>query len=114
MCKITLGVITGGIAMNGVVDYWISAVSYNPEKTHIDQVKIHPNNDWHMGDAQFWLRTSVVNQLKRNVFIKTVYMEDDSWKEGAKVIIDPVGYEEYIKTVSDNTTRDNLGKLDEY
>ncbi len=57
---------------------------------------------------------SVVNQLKLDSYIMTMYSEDEKWKTGAKVIIDPAGNNEYIKTVPDNTTRDNLGKLDEY
>lgn len=106
--------LNGGSKMSNIVDYWISAVSYNPEKTHIDQVKIHPNNDGSMGTAEFWLRASVVNQLRLDSHIKTVYSKDEKWIIGAKVIIDTVGNNEYIKTVPDNTTRDNLGKLDEY
>lgn len=95
-------------------DYGISAVKYNSEGTHIDQVKIHENIKGGVGDAVIWERTSVVSALSNNNIITILKNDTGGWNAGAKVIKDIVNGKTYIKTVADSTTRDNLDHLPKF
>lgn len=93
-------------------DYGISTIRYNSAGTHIDQVRIHQNNGGAVGPAGVWSREQVVSALKSNYKIITLTKnKEGKWFVGAQVIIVVIAGNEYIKTVRDSTTRDNLGSL---
>ena len=93
-------------------NYGISAVKYNSKGTHIDQVQIHQNINGGVGNVEYWLRERVVSALKNNYVVITLPRNSEGGLTiGAQVIIDRINGIEYIKTVRDNTTHDNLGNL---
>ncbi|OEC84964.1 MULTISPECIES: DUF3892 domain-containing protein [Methanobacterium] len=92
-------------------DYGISAVRYDGE-TRIDQVRVHKNNKGIMDNSEIWPRRDVIAALKMNFELITLIDNDQGqWVMGSKVVIDDVGGTDYIKTVKDGTTRDNLDNL---
>ncbi len=92
-------------------DYGISAVRYNGV-TYIDQVKVHKNNRGRTESAEIWPRRDIIAALVMNYKLVTLIDNDrGQWVTGAKVIIDHVDGTDYIKTVKDSTTRDNLDHL---
>lgn len=93
------------------VHYWISEVCYNSQNTHIVQVKIYPQGKVSPGNDETWTRESVIKHLKTGSNIFTMTKENGKWVRGAKVKIIPINGTEYIKTVNDSTTKDNLGNL---
>lgn len=92
-------------------DYGISAVRYDGE-THIDQVRVHKNNNGKVDNSEIWPRRDIIAALRMNFELITLIDNDQGqWVKGAKVIIDDVDGTDYIKTVKDSTTRDNLDNL---
>jgi len=92
-------------------DYGISAVRYDGE-TRIDQVRVHKNSKGIMDNSEIWPRRDVIAALKMNFELITLIDNDQGqWVMGSKVVIDDVGGTDYIKTVKDGTTRDNLDNL---
>ncbi len=92
-------------------DYGISAVRYDGE-THIDQVRVHKNNRDKVDKSEIWPRRDVIAALRMNFEIITlIYNDQGQWVIGSKVVIDDIGGTDYIKTVKDGTTRDNLDNL---
>ena len=92
----------------------ISAVKYKSDHTHIIQVKQHEDSDAQVGSAQIASRQTVVSNIKAGYTYATIYSDGGKWKFGQRVIIDPVNGIEYIKTLADRTTKDNLGELPEF
>lgn len=95
-------------------NFLISAVKYNSDHTHIIQVQQHQDSDKQAGPAQIVSRQTVVSNIKAGFTYVTVYSDGGQWKRGQRVIIDLVSGIEYIKTLADQTTKDNLGELPEF
>jgi len=96
-------------------DYCISAVRFNNEHTHIDTVRKHTDGDSTIGDGTEVSRRIVISDLKRGVTYVTIFKEQNGkWQKGQKVYIVTVNGTEYIKTVEDRTTKDNLDNLPEF
>ena len=95
-------------------NFLISAVKYNSDHTHIVQVKQHQDSDTQVGSAQIVPRQTVVSNIKAGLTYATIYSNGGKWNIGQRVIIDPVNGIEYIKTLADRTTKDNLGELPEF
>jgi len=95
-------------------NFLISAVKYNSDHTHIIQVKQHVDSDTQVGIAQVVSRQTVVSNIKSGYTYATIYPDGEKWKIGQRIIIYPVNGIEYIKTLADRTTRDNLGELPEF
>lgn len=96
-------------------DYGISAVKYNSAHTHIDKVRIHPDNGDKMGQSVEQARTDIVNAIKKGTTFVTILKGDDGkWKKGQPVYIIKINGVEYIKTVDNGKAEDNLGNLPEF
>jgi len=91
-------------------DYCISAVRYDGD-THIDQVRVHKNNNGKVDNSEIWPRRDVITALKMNYELITLIENQGQWVQGSKVIIHHIDGTDYIKTVKDSTTRDNLDHL---
>lgn len=97
-------------------DKLIVAVRYNSQHTHIDFVQARKD----LGDkldekVETLARQTVISQIKAGTsFATAVRGSDGKWASGAPVQIIRVSGVEYLKTVADNTTRDNLGELPEF
>lgn len=95
-------------------DYCISAVRFNDKRTHIDKVRRHPDNDTSIGPGAV-SRENVVTDLKRGTTYFTIFKDQsDKWSKGQSVYIVKINGTEFIKTVDDKTTKDNLDKLPEF
>lgn len=93
-------------------DYCISHVRYDSSKTHIEQVKIHPDLGDSLGVPSTWVRDDVLDALRNKESFCTITSgANNEWLQGAKVQITTIGGIDYIKTVKDSTEKDNLGKL---
>ena len=93
-------------------DYLISAVRYNQADTHIVAVLVHPDNGDTFGDGSPETRKYVLEQIKAGSSFVTIFATNDSkFKLGARVEIVTIDSTEYIKTVPDETRKDNLGSL---
>jgi hypothetical protein len=96
-------------------DYCISAVRFNDKRTHIDKVRRHPDNDTSIGAGAEVSRENVVTDLKRGTTYFTIFKDQsDKWSKGQSVYIVKINGTEFIKTVDDKTTKDNLDKLAEF
>jgi hypothetical protein len=96
-------------------DYCISAVRFNAQHTHIDQVRRYIDNGDTLRSTSEVSRDTVVADLRRGVTYVTIFKGDtDTWKKGQTVFIIKLNGTEYIKTVEDRTTRDNLDELPEF
>jgi hypothetical protein len=93
-------------------DYQITSVRYNKEETHVIMVLAHADFDDKFGDSSIWGRHEVLEALNsRTTFITVTYDENNKPIKGA--LIEPVKIDDkyYIKTIPDNTKKDNLGGL---
>ena len=89
----------------------ITKVRYDAYEKHIDQVEFFING----GSLMTMLRTAVVNEIKQGIStFQTATLKPSSSTQydlGAPVIVAMIGGVQYIKTVNDNTAKDNLGNL---
>ena len=94
-------------------DYLISEVQYNPEHTHILNVKRHLDIDTGIARPNIVNRMIVEHDLKLGKIYKTIFKnKQDQWIQGDDVrIIQDSGF---ITTDPNCTTRDNLGNLPEF
>lgn len=96
-------------------EYCISAVRFNDKHTHIDQVRRHEDMGNTIGVASVVDRETVVADIKRGTTYVTIFKgSDEKWSKGQPVFITKINGTEYIKTVEDRTTRDNLDELPEF
>jgi hypothetical protein len=93
-------------------DYLISAVRYNDEETHIDQVRAHVDEGDNAGSATTTARSTVVERLEPGYTFVTIYKgSNDRWQKGAQVRVVVIDDEKFIRTDADATKADNLGNL---
>jgi hypothetical protein len=98
-------------------DYLISKVRYeeNEKTKHIVKVYVHTDNDDKVSGGIDWTRKEVIDTLDKGKTFYTIFKGDNgNWKKGAKVekiLVDGVYY---LKTVANNTKKDNLENLPEY
>jgi hypothetical protein len=96
-------------------DYGVCAVRYNSSHTHIDRVKIRPDNGDTIGAAAEHSRANIVEALKRGVTFVTILQDGSGkWVKGQTVFIIRVNGVEYIKTVDNSRAVDNLENLPEF
>jgi len=96
-------------------DYAISAVRYNVRHTHIDKVRVHPDNGDSIGESTEWTRADVIAAIKRGTTFVTIFKnKDGKWEKGQPVYIIRVNGVEYIKTVDNGKEEDNLENLPEF
>jgi hypothetical protein len=96
-------------------DYCISAVRFNSAHTHIDRVQTYPDLGEKLGSMVEIDRARVVSAIKGGTTFVTIFRNSEgNWRLGQRVYIVKISGIEYIKTVEDNTTVDNLDKLPEF
>jgi hypothetical protein len=95
-------------------DYLISAVKYNDPKTHIIAVKAYQDLGDKLGPEQHFSRQQVVQGIENRTTFMTIFNVDNKWQKGQLVEIIVVNGEKFIKTLRDNTARDNLDRLPEF
>jgi hypothetical protein len=93
-------------------DYLISEVRFNDEKTHIDKVMSHTENDDNkVSTGAEMERTKVISLLGDDYTFATIIKADKGWKFGAKVRVVIVDGTKYIRTDADKIKADNLDSL---
>jgi hypothetical protein len=96
-------------------DYGIYAVRFNALRTHIDRVRAMPDDGESFGSSVEMARTEVISAIKRGVTFVTIIKDTNGkWLLGSKVFIVTINGTEYIKTVNDDTAKDNLDNLPEF
>jgi len=101
--------------MSKWADYGISAVKFNYEHTHIDKVRVHPDNGDTIGASFEQARTDIVAAIKKGTTFVTIFKgSDGNWKKGQPVYIIKINGIEYIKTVDNGKAVDNLDNLPEF
>lgn len=96
-------------------DYGISAVRFNPAHTHIDRLRVHPDNGDTIGSYSEYARADIVAAIKKGTTFVTIFKgSDGNWKQGQPVFIIKVGGTEYLKTVDNGKAVDNLDNLPEF
>ncbi len=98
-------------------DYLISEVRYTETSTtkHISQVKVHIDKGDSIGISSIWTRQDVMNALDlENTFLTITKNMEGEWTKGAGVKKIWEYNNWYIKTLKDNTTKDNLENLPEF
>lgn len=93
-------------------DYLISQVQYNAEGSHIVKVLAHVDNGESVGAGTEATRQIVIARLDAgSTFCTITKNSDGKWQKGAAVFAVTIDNVRYIKTVADNTKKDNLGSL---
>ncbi|MDZ5814544.1 DUF3892 domain-containing protein [Stenotrophomonas maltophilia] len=94
-------------------DFYVSAVNYNSDETHIAKLKVHEvkvGSDT-LQPAQEMTRPKVIELIEKGKKFTTIFRRSDgNWAIGAPLQIAPVTTK-YLKTKSDQTTKDNLENL---
>ena len=96
--------------------YLISAVRYDSAGTHIDKVRVHPDNGNTVGPGTEQLRQRVVSLIDAGTTFATITFDgsNNTWRYGAKVEVILIDGQKFIRTVPDRTKADNLGSLPEF
>lgn len=95
-------------------DYLISAVKYNDPKTHIIAVKVHQDLGDKVGEPEHFSRQQVVQDIESGKSYMTIFRGNNGWQKGQLVEVIVVNAQKFIKTIRDNTPRDNLDRLPEF
>lgn len=97
-------------------DYGVSAVKFNREHTHIDQVKVHADNGDAIEGATAWSRQDVIKAIENGSTFVTIFKNsvDGKWKKGQPVYVIKVSNTKFIKTVDNGKLADNLDNLPEF
>lgn len=93
--------------------YVITAVHYTYDQTHIDSAAVRPLDAFgQMGIEQVYPRNAIVNAIDAGHIFFTLFVNQfGQYQLGAQVGVISVGWEKFLKTHSDGTTRDNLDTL---
>lgn len=95
-------------------DYCISAVSFNSGHTHIDKVKARKDLGEKLDAEIIYTRAEIVSAINAGNTFVTVVMSNGSLSIGQPVFVVTINGVKFIKTVRDNTTKDNLDNLPEF
>lgn len=92
-------------------DYYVSAVKYNSDDTHIATLRVHEMGINGLKNPVNLTRPQVIELInKRKTFCTMTKAADGKWKEGAKLEVVQVTTD-YLKTKKDSSTKDNLENL---
>jgi len=92
-------------------DYYVSAVKYNSDNTHIATLRVHEMGTDGLKKAVEMTRPQVIDLInKKKTFSTMTKGADSNWKAGAKLEIVQVTTD-YLKTKKDSSTKDNLENL---
>jgi len=95
--------------MSKVADYYISGV-WKDSQERITSVMIHPVSDDNSFNTK-GIKTSKVDTialLKNKKRIMTITWNYPAWNRGAYVTYEATNGQEYLRTVPNSTTKDNL------
>jgi len=97
-------------------DYLISAVHYTEtnKKRYISQVQVHVDKGDTVGPANIQSRAEVLTNIDNNFTFKTIFKNNNEWKEGENVRKVKINNYFYLKTDANNTEQDNLENLPEF
>lgn len=94
-------------------DYYVSAVNYNSDETHIAKLRVHEVKvgSTNLQPAQELTRPKVIELIEKGKSFTTIFKKaDGNWGVGAPLQIAPVTTK-YLKTKNDQSTKDNLENL---
>lgn len=95
-------------------DYYVSAVEYNSDNTHIAKLRVHvvnqENGNFNLGKFEDMTRPKVIELIGKKKTFSTVTKTGNTWSVGAKLQIISVTTD-YLKTKQDSSTKDNLENL---
>ena len=91
-------------------DNLISAVSFNDAGTHITKVWTHADEGKSVGKGYLEARSTVVANIEAGQSYSTILPNGKGWTYGARVLIDKVDGETFIKTKPDSSKKDILDK----
>jgi len=95
-------------------DYYVSAVEYNSDNTHIAKLRVHAvnqeNGNFNESKFEDLTRPQVVELISKKKTFSTITKNGEKWGLGAKLQIISVTTD-YLKTKQDNSTKDNLENL---
>jgi len=100
--------------MSKWADYLISAVRYDEDNNYITDLMVHKDNGDSVGSGSSLTRKKVVLLIEAGSTFMTIYKSDDRWKKGENVRIIKIDGVKYLRTDSNHTKKDNLGKLPEF
>ena len=97
------------------IDYYVSEVKFNSDDTHISKLKVYTVNEggkFSPDKPQILTRPDIVKLIEEGKKFKTIVKKPDEkgWNMGSDLTIQPVSTK-YLKTVQDNSTKDNLDNL---
>jgi len=100
--------------MDKRADFFITAVRYDENNSHITEVeryKYDKKND-ELIEKKTRTRNGIIKAIEKGYTYKTAFeQEDGTWQEGEEVLIITVGGKKYLRTAK---TKDNLEDLPEF
>ncbi|MCL1090307.1 MULTISPECIES: DUF3892 domain-containing protein [Shewanella] len=101
--------------MSKWADYLISAVRYNSEHSHIEQLKAHEDKDDKVVEGTTYSRQAIVDAINTGTTFLTIYKNGKgNYDKGQKVYVINVNGTGYLKTVDNKKEDDNLENLPEF
>lgn len=96
-----------------MTDFCITAVRYNKDKSHIEEVMVREEMEKKIGKPRTVARAFVADliRLDKATFQTRIQKADGKWAIGANVHLIN---DEYLTTDRNSTKRDNLGNLPEF
>ncbi|MEC4036914.1 DUF3892 domain-containing protein [Myroides odoratimimus] len=94
--------------------FYITAIKYSNDYTHISQVLIHSSNEkGRLNKGKICNKNQIIELLEKGSIIETANYdyEDGYWKIGANVGIVTVDSKKYLRSDPDSIESDNLGNL---
>ncbi|MGX1175492.1 DUF3892 domain-containing protein [Pseudomonas sp. R151218B TE3479] len=92
-------------------NYYVSAIEYNSDNTHIAKLRVHEvGSDGKLKPSVELTRPQVIELINKKKTFSTMTKVGNEWKAGAKLEIIQVTTD-YLKTKKDSSTRDNLENL---
>jgi hypothetical protein len=100
-----------------MADYGIYEVHYDDKEERIEEV--HAITTVKIGSREYpekipLNRNDIIQKIRLNNTVITLYKENEGYKDGDKVIVYEVDNEKFIKTEGNNKKVDNLGELPRY
>lgn len=101
--------------MSKWADFGISEVRFNAPHTHIDKVRVRPDNEKSFGLPIEYSRLDIVSAIRKGTSFVTIFKGDEgNWNKGQSVFVIRINGQDYIKSVENKTEKDNLDNLPEF
>lgn len=90
-------------------------MKFNSTHTHIDRLRLYPDNGDSLGVAQENSRAEIVAAIKKGTTFVTMFKNSTgNFNKGQSIFIVNINGTEYLKTVDNGKTVDNLDNLPEF